>query len=141
MQTLKQVGALPFVETEGGLLVLLITTRGLGRWTIPKGWPKPGLSDAEMAAREAFEEAGVAGEIGQRPIAEFRYTKRLHMFSWARCTVAIYALRARCQHLAWPEQDVRRSLWISPYQAAAKVKEAQLAKVLRAVETSATALL
>lgn len=141
MQTLKQVGALPFVETEGGLLVLLITTRGLGQWTIPKGWPKPGLSEAEMAAREAFEEAGVTGEIGQRSIAEFRYTKRLHMFSWARCTVAIYPLRARCQHLAWPEQGIRRLLWIEPCQAAAKVKEAQLAKVLRAVETSATALL
>lgn len=141
MQMLRQVGALPFVEIESGLLVLLITTRGLGRWTIPKGWPKPGLSDAEMAAREAFEEAGIIGEIGPKPIAEYRYIKRLHMLSWARCTVDVYPLRARCQHLAWPEQGSRRSLWIAPCQAAAKVRESQLAKVLRAVETSATALL
>jgi 8-oxo-dGTP pyrophosphatase MutT (NUDIX family) len=141
MQTLRQVGALPFVETESGVLVLLITTRRLGRWTIPKGWPKPGLSDTEAAAREAFEEAGVTGEIGTRPIAAFRYIKRLHMLSWARCTVEIYPLRALCQYLVWPEQGARRSLWIAPQQAAAKVKEAQLAKVLRTVAGSATALL
>jgi 8-oxo-dGTP pyrophosphatase MutT (NUDIX family) len=140
MQALRQVGALPFVETDEGLLVLLITTRGLGRWTIPKGWPKSGLSDAEMAAREAFEEAGVAGEIAPRPIAAYRYIKRLHTFSWARCTVDVYPLRARYQHLSWPEQQGRRTLWIAADQAAAKVKEAQLARLLRAVGTSVTAL-
>jgi 8-oxo-dGTP pyrophosphatase MutT (NUDIX family) len=141
MQTLRQVAALPFVETESGLLVLLITTRGHGRWTIPKGWPKSGLSDPEMAAREAFEEAGVTGDIGPKPVAEFLYTKRLHLLSWARCRVEIYPLRARCQHLAWPEQASRRSLWVAPDRAAAKVREAQLARVLRALDSSATALL
>ena len=34
-EPLKQVAALPVVETEDGPLVLLITTRGRGRWTIP----------------------------------------------------------------------------------------------------------
>ncbi len=59
MEPLKQIAALPYVETERSSLVLLITTRGMGRWSIPKGWPKPGLSYPELAAREAFEEAGV----------------------------------------------------------------------------------
>lgn len=61
MEPLKQIAALPYVETERSSLVLLITTRGMGRWSIPKGWPKPRLSDAEFAAQEAFEEARVAG--------------------------------------------------------------------------------
>ncbi|WP_425283544.1 NUDIX domain-containing protein [Methyloceanibacter superfactus] len=55
---MKQVAALPFVNTQSGPLVLLITTRAMGRWTIPKGWAKPDMTNAEMAAREAFEEAG-----------------------------------------------------------------------------------
>src|SRR5665811_179624 len=50
---LKQIAALPIVETAGGPLVLLITTRGRGRWTIPRGWPKPEMTDAELAAQEA----------------------------------------------------------------------------------------
>jgi len=141
MIIMKQVGALPYVATESGLLVLLITTRGLGRWTIPKGWPKPGLTDAEMAAREAFEEAGVTGEIGPRPIADFLYIKRLHVFSWARCRVEVYPLRTSCQHLVWPEQASRRSVWMAPGKAAATVRETQLSRVLRAIDSSATALL
>ena len=65
---LKQIAALPVVETADGPLVLLITTRARGRWTIPRGWPKPGVPDAQLAAREAFEEAGVEGEIGADPV-------------------------------------------------------------------------
>ena len=68
MALLEQCAALPYIKTERGLLVLLVTTRGTGRWTIPKGWPKAGLSNSELAAREAFEEAGVAGEISNRPL-------------------------------------------------------------------------
>jgi len=136
MKLMKQVAALPYVETGTGALVLLITTRGLGRWTIPKGWPKPDLSDAEMAAREAFEEAGVRGEIGARPIGNFLYTKRLHLFSWVRCSVDIFPLRANCQHLSWPEKASRRTMWVEPSKAASMVRESQLASLLGQFEGS-----
>ena len=128
---LKQVAALPFVETEASPLVLLITTRGRGHWTIPKGWPKPGVPDAELAAREAFEEAGLEGEIGARPIGSYLYTKRLHLFSWVRCSVDVYPLRVRCQELDWPEKSSRRAKWVPPREAASMVREVQLAEVLR----------
>ena len=90
----------------------------MGRWTIPKGWPKPGLEDAEMAAREAFEEAGVEGDISPAPSASYDYTKRLHLFSWARCSVDVYGLRTRCQELDWPEKQSRKLRWIEPDKAA-----------------------
>jgi 8-oxo-dGTP pyrophosphatase MutT (NUDIX family) len=128
---LKQVAALPFVETASGPLVLLITTRGTGSWTIPKGWPKSGLPDAELAAREAFEEAGVKGDISPRPIGSFLYTKRLHLFSWVRCSVDVYMLEVRCQELDWPEKRSRRAMWVEPGKAASTVRETQLARVLR----------
>ena len=140
MKTLKQVAALPYVETESGLLVLLITTRGLGRWTIPKGWPNALISDADLAARDAFEEAGITGKIGTLPIGNFRSTKRLHLFSWVRCNVEVYPLHAICQHLIWPEKESRKSIWIEPAKAAARVSEPQLAGVLRAFDGSATAM-
>jgi len=128
---LKQIAALPFVETADGLLVLLITTRGRGHWTIPKGWPKPGLADPALAAREAREEAGVEGDVSPAPIGSFLYTKRLHLFSWAKCSVDVYTLKARCQALDWPEKQARKAMWIEPGRAAAIVREAQLAAVLR----------
>ena len=127
---LKQVAALPVVETKDGPLVLLVTTRGRGRWTIPRGWPKPGLADADLAAQEAAEEAGVEGEVDAHPLGAFGYTKRLHLFSWAKCIVDVYRLRVRCQYLDWPEKSARKILWVSPEEAASLVADAKLADVL-----------
>lgn len=134
LNPLKQVAALPFVETETGVLVLLISTRGLGRWTIPRGWPKSGLSDADLAAREAFEESGIVGSVGARPIGAFAYSKRLHLLSWAQCRVEVYPLRAICQHLSWPEKGSRRTIWIEAAEAASMVREPDLAWILRDLE-------
>lgn len=131
MEPLKQIAALPYVETEHSSLVLLITTRGRGRWSIPKGWPSPGLSNPELAAREAFEEAGVGGEVSREPIGSYIYTKRLHLFSWIRCHVEVYALGVDLQHLSWPEMESRRLMWVEPSKAATLVRESQLAGVLR----------
>lgn len=100
MALLEQCAALPYIKTERGLFVLLVTTRGTGRWTIPKGWPKSDLSNSELAAREVFEAAGVAGEISNRMLGSFIYTKRLHLFSWVRCRVEVYPLHAYCQHIS-----------------------------------------
>lgn len=136
MEPLKQIGALPYVDTEASSLVLLITTRGRGRWAIPKGWPKPGLSSAELAAQEAFEEAGVSGEVSRQPMSSFIYTKRLHLFSWTRCRVDVYLLKVDCQHLSWPEKTSRRLMWVEPSKAATLVRESQLAKILREFDHS-----
>ena len=135
MTPLKQVAALAYIDTADGRLVLLITTRGFGRWSIPKGWPKPGLADHETAAREAFEEAGIKGEVGAEPIGSFRYTKRLHLLSWTKCSVDVFPLRAQYQHLSWPEQHTRRLLWVEPDKAAFMVRASQLADLLRRIAT------
>jgi len=130
MKVLKQCAALPYVECDGSSLVLLITTRGRGHWSIPKGWPKAGTQDAALAAREAFEEAGVRGEISDRPIGFFDYTKRLHVFAWIRCRVEVYALRVDRQHLVWPERESRKLAWATLEEAVALVKEPQLKALL-----------
>lgn len=56
---LRQIGALPFfLNANDGLDVCLVTSRGGGRWIIPKGNPIPGLAPHEVASKEALEEAG-----------------------------------------------------------------------------------
>lgn len=127
---LKQVAALPVVETDEGPLVLLITTRGRGRWTIPRGWPKPGMADADLAAQEAAEEAGVEGDVDPERLGSFEYTKRFHLFSWAKCRVDVFALRVRCQQLDWPEKAARKCLWVTPHEAASLVADGGLSALL-----------
>jgi 8-oxo-dGTP pyrophosphatase MutT (NUDIX family) len=67
-----QVGALCIRRrNNGSCQVLLITSRGTGRWVIPKGWRAKGLKDHEAAAREAKEEAGVSGAVRSKPIGNY----------------------------------------------------------------------
>jgi 8-oxo-dGTP pyrophosphatase MutT (NUDIX family) len=79
------------------LEILLVTTRGTRRWIVPKGWPIKGLRPAKSAAREAFEEAGVTGRIGPKPIGVFAYDKlRDEAGGATMCEVKIYPLRRPC---------------------------------------------
>jgi 8-oxo-dGTP pyrophosphatase MutT (NUDIX family) len=72
-----QVAALPVVVGDDGIArVLLLTSRETKRWVIPKGWPMKGLKPHEAAAQEAFEEAGLSGKIGKKPIGRYTYFKR-----------------------------------------------------------------
>jgi 8-oxo-dGTP pyrophosphatase MutT (NUDIX family) len=57
---------------------MLLTSREMRRWVIPKGWPMKGRKPAEVARQEAYEEAGLVGHIvGKRPLGSFHYEKRL----------------------------------------------------------------
>ncbi|WP_261404986.1 NUDIX hydrolase [Chenggangzhangella methanolivorans] len=60
-----QYGAAPYrIGPNGGLQVLLVTTRETHRWMVPKGWPIKELGALGTAMREAYEEAGVRGDGG-----------------------------------------------------------------------------
>ena len=70
----RVVAAVPVrVSADGGLEVLLVRTSDGERWTFPKGGSEPGETLVQAAAREAIEEAGVSGQIGDEPIADYRY--------------------------------------------------------------------
>jgi 8-oxo-dGTP pyrophosphatase MutT (NUDIX family) len=58
---------------------MLLTSRETGRWVIPKGWPSKGLKPREVAASEAYEEAGLVGSIGER-----EFLKRAPVINRAR---------------------------------------------------------
>src|SRR3954452_14129250 len=71
-----QVGALPYrTDAEGHPEILLITSRETRRWGIPKGWPMKELRDDLAAAQEAFEEAGVMGEVEASEVGTYLYLK------------------------------------------------------------------
>ena len=130
MPPLQQFAALPYVEHPDGVLVLLISSRDTGRWVIPKGWPKSKLTPSGLAALEARQEAGISGDIATEPLGSYDYTKRLHLLSWARCRVEVFALRADVQALDWKEKPDRRQLWCPPRHAAALVREVGLSRLL-----------
>ena len=110
--------------------VLLITSRGTGRWIIPKGWPMPGLSLAEAALQEAWEEAGVRGRVDATPIGSYQYRKQHDRGFSVPTDVQVFAV---CVHeLAedYPEQGQRKRAWFPPAEAAELVDEPGLRKIL-----------
>ncbi|MFC4625058.1 NUDIX hydrolase [Daeguia caeni] len=128
---LQQVAALVHRFDQGKPQVLVITSRGTGRWIIPKGWPMAGRTLAEAALQEAYEEAGIRGQVCDQPIGSYNYSKfdlppeRINQF-----TVAVFAVLFGSQAKDWPERAQRSFEWVSPREAAARVDEAELKEIL-----------
>ena len=127
-----QYGALPYRVSSGSRAeFMLVTSRETRRWVIPKGWPKKGKSPHRLAAREAFEEAGVTGAIGRRSVGSFSYEKRLKNGGLIECEVRVFPLEVKRQSKQWPEMQERKIKWLSASKAAEKVKEPMLGKIIR----------
>ncbi|MEO8115793.1 MAG: NUDIX domain-containing protein, partial [Phenylobacterium sp.] len=113
------------------LKVLLITSRETGRWVIPKGWPMKGKRPHAAAAREAFEEAGVVGQIAKTALGDYGYDKRMKTGQTLPCRVEVFALKVTAQRRSWPEKDERTSQWFDWEEAAEAVEEDELASLIR----------
>src|ERR1700744_6057966 len=98
-----QFAALPFrITATGRFEIMLLTSRETRRWVIPKGWPIKGLKPREVAAREAFEEAGLRGTIcGKRPIGAYHYEKQLPN-TRLLCEVHVFLMWVSQQLDQWP---------------------------------------
>jgi len=130
-----QFAALPWRRTaDGGLEVLLITSRETRRWVIPKGNPIKNLKPGPSAAQEAFEEAGVRGTVRSRAIGLYHYDKRLRSGRTQHVRVFVHPLEVREELDAWPEKAEREREWVSPAEAAERVDERELKALLGAFQ-------
>jgi 8-oxo-dGTP pyrophosphatase MutT (NUDIX family) len=125
-----QHAALPYrTRSDGTLEIMLVTSRGTGRWIIPKGWPKRGRAPYVTAAREAMEEGGIVGNIYEKPIGIFKYEKQHVRFSLP-CEVTVFALEVVEQMPEWPERRERQTRWFDVCDAATAVQEPELAALM-----------
>jgi 8-oxo-dGTP pyrophosphatase MutT (NUDIX family) len=132
MKTFQQYAALPW-RRVAGIEILLITSRETRRWVIPKGWPMDGLSEAEAAAQEAYEEAGIRGHMATPSAGFYTYAKRVRGGGKTRCRVDVFTMEVTEILDLWPEAHQRRRQWFPPQEAAAHVNEPELAEIIRAV--------
>jgi 8-oxo-dGTP pyrophosphatase MutT (NUDIX family) len=129
-----QVATVPVRQDPGGeWQVLLITSRETHRWVIPKGWPMKGRTDAQAAAREAFEEAGVEGRVRKKPVGKYEYWKR-GASEFMLVEVTVFLLEVKKQLDTWPEKGQRRLRWFPIDEAAQLVEEPGLSAVLSKLE-------
>ena len=129
-----QYGAVCWRMHRGKVEVLLITSRDTGRWVIPKGWPMGKRSPAQAAAQEAWEEAGVQGEIAETRLGGFDYQKFINPKRTLTCHVDVFALRVTKLVDKFPERKQRRRKWFAAEKAARKVIEPELRQLLAHLE-------
>ncbi|UXU75431.1 MULTISPECIES: NUDIX hydrolase [unclassified Paracoccus (in: a-proteobacteria)] len=113
--------------------VLLITSRGTGRWVLPKGWPMPGRSLADAALQEAWEEAGVRGRVRQDEIGRYHYDKVQDRGFAIPVEVRIFAVDVDSLGQDFREAAERSRRWFPPDEAAKLVAESGLQQLLRSL--------
>lgn len=120
-----QTGVLPFlVSKTEGLQVMLITTRKMNRWIIPKGNIEKN-APKQSAANEAYEEAGIKGKI-QEKIGSFKYDKAGEIYQ-----VQVYLFKISKILKKWPEAKYRLRRIVSVEQALSLISDLDVGKMLK----------
>lgn len=114
----EQVAAVCYRVRKSDIEFLLVRTRGSGRWTFPKGSAEPGLTHAQAAALEAFEEGGVHGRIEEVAFARyFRRNRRRDPLARIAEKIAVNAHLCEVLRLDNPKEANRNRTWFSVEEA------------------------
>lgn len=123
----EQVAAVCYRWRNDCIEFLLVRTRGGERWTFPKGSAEPGLTHAQAAALEAFEEAGVHGRIEEASFATYvRRERRGGAKSHSRSgenELAVSAHLCEVSRLSPPKEARRSRTWFSAAEARRRLQE------------------
>jgi len=124
----EQVAAVCYRVRRGAIEFLLVQTRGSGRWTFPKGSAERGLTHAQAAALEAFEEAGVHGRIEETSFTQYLRRRRADTRSPAKLAAKAPAVSAHlCEvlRLCTPKESNRNRTWFSVDEAKRRLWESR----------------
>ena len=124
-----QSSVIPYRMRNGNPEILVILSSQKKHFVVPKGIKDPGLSPQDSAAKEAREEAGVEGKVMDPALGCYRYEK------WGSvCTVDVYAMEVTdvVPEHEWQESHRGRE-WVSPEEAAERLKQKALVPMVRAL--------
>jgi 8-oxo-dGTP pyrophosphatase MutT (NUDIX family) len=122
----EQVAAVCYRLRNDAVEFLLVRTRGSDRWTFPKGSAERGLTHAQAAALEAFEEAGVHGRIEETAFVRYNSRKRTvgkTSASSGRRELSVNAHLCEVMRLTKPKEMNRDRTWFSPNEAGNRLRK------------------
>lgn len=100
---IKQYGAIPFIR-NGGELKLVLVTSASGYWIFPKGNFEKKLGTCGTAEMEAFEEAGVRGDLYPHTV----YRTNVMIRGGKKVRMMLYPLEVQKVCGNWPEMHRRK---------------------------------
>lgn len=131
-----QFGALCYRIKNGKVQILLISSRSAGRWVIPKGWPMHKMTPAEASSVEAYEEAGVEGQVFETCLGIYSHRRQAKDGVLLPCVVAVFPMHVKRLIKKFPEAKQRKRKWFSRKKAAKLVQEIELAQIIKGFDPS-----
>src|SRR3954465_6201876 len=125
----QQYGAIPFRVRKGVIEEMLVTSRDMDRWIVPKGWPKKG-GPRHTAESEAYEESGVRGKLHRRSLGSFKYKKNVDG-KRVGIELKVYPLAGTNQADEFPERKKRLTRWFSLQEATRRCSDPALGRLIR----------
>ena len=110
--------------------ILLVTSRRTRRWIVPKGWPEDGMTPADCALKEAWEEAGVQGKAQNVCLGLYAYAKLLTDNVSFPCVALVYPVKVKSLSKHYPEKTQRQRRWMTSKKASKCVSEPELARII-----------
>jgi 8-oxo-dGTP pyrophosphatase MutT (NUDIX family) len=115
----EQVAAVCY-RMRGEEVEFLLVQTGGGRWIFPKGCVEPGLTHAQAAAVEAFEEAGVHGRIEEQAFSRYRVSRAGKRGS-GKQTVSAHLCEVL--RLGPPQERGRNRTWFTVEKSKRRLRE------------------
>jgi 8-oxo-dGTP pyrophosphatase MutT (NUDIX family) len=132
----EQVAAVCYQIRRGAIEFLLVRTNS-GHWTFPKGSTEPGLTHAQAAALEAFEEAGVHGRMEEASFTQYVRRKRASASGKSEKDLIVSAHLCEVTRRCQPQEPNRDPTWFPVEKAKHRLAQgrtpdfaAQLARVV-----------
>ena len=111
MERVEKAAAICYRRKNTSIEILLVRSHG-GGWIFPKGSLEPGEKAWQAALREAFEEAGVTGEIDHNQLTTF-----LHFKQGINREYHVAAFLLQVVSMQPPQEIERQPIWFSPPEA------------------------
>lgn len=121
----QQCAVIAYRHRKRRLQIALVTSLETRRWVLPKGNIERGLSARASACLEAYEEAGLEGEVAKDRIGTYEYDKS-EIKGGGRRQVSVFPMVVSRIRRDWPEKSMRRRKWMTIDDAVSAVDENDL---------------
>ncbi|XP_074589491.1 nudix hydrolase 17, mitochondrial-like [Curcuma longa] len=120
------VGCIPYKLKQNGVEVLVVTSQKREDIMFPKGGWELDETMIQAACREAFEEAGVQGNVEDK-LGEWRYKSKSHDKIHE---AVMFPLNVTEELYYWPEKALRTRKWVNVAEVMAECKQSWMKEAL-----------
>jgi CYTH domain-containing protein/8-oxo-dGTP pyrophosphatase MutT (NUDIX family) len=131
---ITHAGVIPYRFADDKLQFLCITSRVRKNWIVPKGVWDAGIDLYEVAAMEAWEEAGITGNLDRKAVGIYEESN-----DGRDDRIELFALAVEKQENKWPEMSFRDRRWFGFEEALSVICYPGIAALMQKLKASLTA--